>query len=349
MKRNKWKGMKIVLNPYVVCGILTFIGVLLIIISSIDFVNPWVWWSAWGCKAVNSIATTMIGSAVVSVVLEMSNLRDFVGKALENILGDDFPLNAYSEENLDNFHNMLIANTCSRQIEKGTMSKEKIGKTIYSLEPQIRDSITDIYYEYHKSKYAITPDEKNGVFKVEAHLEYMIVNEFNLPNEVDFKTKTYFIDSHITTDPNFEAFKIVKFKINDKPVRDYEFNTSPIEQASAQYYDYKVSIRKSLQKTVKHNKVELDYIYYFPMYDTTQSYKVKHPCKRVEHRFRIYPDTTTKKIWFLHADAFMAYYCNQKNQEKYVVEQNEGDLVKIDFKDWAFPGSGYVVSMKHKE
>ena len=349
MKKRNWKSMKVVSNPYVVCGLLALFGVLLVVVAAIDYKDPWGWWTSWGSNVVNSIATTLIASAVVSIVLEMSNLRDFVIKALENVLGDDFPLSAYSEENLINFLYGIVAETLNRKLTKGNLTKEKLKNSIYSLEKQMRDNVTDIHYEYHKLKYSITPDEKNGVFKVESHLEYKIVNEYGKNNEIVFKTKTYYVSSDMSKEPGFEPFVIEKFNINDKPVTEYQFEKSPIEQSSAKYYDYKVAIRKELPSTVKYHKVQLHYVYYCPMYDTTQAYKVQYPCKRVEHRFRIYPDCTTKKLWFLHADGFTAYFCSQTTQDKYCIEQNEDDVVKIDFKDWVFPGSGYVVSIQKKE
>lgn len=65
------------IGPIGVCIILVLAGILLVVLSYIDFSRPFSFWTAWGKNTSNSLGTTLVASAVVSLILEISNLKSF--------------------------------------------------------------------------------------------------------------------------------------------------------------------------------------------------------------------------------------------------------------------------------
>jgi len=344
MSKGKTEKIEIRVTPIVVCIFISIMGILLIVLAYFDFKKPPLWWDAWGANTSNSIGTTLIASSIVSIVLEFSNMKNFVKNVLKNILGDDFPLEAYSKDNLEQFQYKLASALCNKENVK--VSEDNLKNSIYSTyENKLRNSSVDIYYDYHNSKYSIIPDENNGLFKVKAEVVYNVINKYGKDNRIKFKAKTYKISND--GEEKLDDFIVKVLEINDKPV---EINEGCIKREEIpprdnfNYYNYKIKIDKSLGDK-KSNKIKMVFEYNIPIYDNLQSYKVSLPCKRIEHRFRIYDDCTTGAKWRLQATAFAAYYNKQGNDDaRFKVEQNENDLVKINFEEWVFPGSGYVVT-----
>ena len=137
-KKNKKLFFR--LGPIGVCLILVLVGILLVVLSYIDFRNPFSFWTAWGKSTSNSLGTTLVASAVVSLILEISNLKTFFSGILGNILGDEFPLSAYSKENLEAFHKRLVCYLCDEEIKV-----EQLENSLYSYEKTIRDKVTSVY------------------------------------------------------------------------------------------------------------------------------------------------------------------------------------------------------------
>lgn len=330
------------IGPITVCVILVLIGILLIVVSYIDFRNPLTFWKAWGKSTSNALGTTLVASAVVSLILEISNLKSFFSGILGNILGDEFPLNAYSKENLEEFHKRLICYLCDKEIEVGQLEN-----SLYSYEKIIRDKVTSVYYEYHTVKYFFTPDEVNGVFNVRAEITYKVVNKYKQPNPMNFRIKTFCLNGKDGYEDYENNFVLEQFTINNKVVDRKCVKIEDIPKSNNKtYYDYKIKIEKDLGKE-KENIIKLIYEYRIPIYDITQSYKVTYPCKRLEHEFKIFPDKTTKKNWTLQGFAFAPFFCKQKGYEsEFKVKQDTEDALSVKFEKWVFPGAGYVVAFK---
>lgn len=133
----------------------------------------------------------------------------FFSGILGNILGDEFPLNAYSKENLEAFHKRLVCYLCDEEIEV-----EQLEKSLYSYEKIIRNKITSVYYEYHIVKYFFTPDEKNGVFDVRAEIIYKVVNKYKQTNLMNFRIKTFCLNGKDGSEDYKNNFVLEQFTIN---------------------------------------------------------------------------------------------------------------------------------------
>ena len=335
------KKIEIRVSPIVACIFMIAIGVILVILSYYKFSAPLNWWITWGKPTSNSIGTTLIASSVVSIILEFSNMRKLYQDSLKDILNADFPLEAYSKEYLEKFQLKLVLAICNK--ENVGITEEYLNGSIYNAyESQLRDSTIDIYYEYLNSNYHIIPNEKEGIFNIRAEVTYKIVNKYGKDASVRFRAKTYSLDERSTK--NDFAMKL--FQINDRKIDPRAYiKKEPIPQKEyLNYYNYKITVEKPL-KDGKKNVVKMQYEYNVPIFDCLQSYKVTFPCKRININFRIHEDRQTKAKWRLQAVAFAAYYNKQREADsKFKVEQNEDDSVKINFDEWVFPGSGYVVT-----
>lgn len=339
------KRIKFTFDSVGICGVLLLVGTLLVIISYIEFKEPLGFWVAWGKSTTNALGTTVVASAVVSFVLELSNLKTFFSGTLGNILGDDFPLESYSTSNLENFHKRLIAHLCEEDIKP-----DQLGQGLYSYEEEIRKNITSVYYEYHSSKYFITPDEKNGWFEVRAEISYKVVNKYKRANPMRFKVKTYCLNTANGKEDYDNNFKLSEFKVNGEEQNQSCVHIEDIEEsANKNYYDYKIRIEKDFG-VQRETNIKLKFEYKMPMFDIMQSYKASYPCKNLEHEFRIYPDKQTKEEWSLQCSAFAAFYNKQGGVNgDFNVKQDVDDFLQIKFNKWVFPGSGYVVFFKKEE
>ena len=104
---------------------------------------------------------------------------------MKNILNDDFPLDAYSEENLEHFKYMISAHLVN------TGTEELLKDTIYSYEKKLLEMAAERYYEYHKLKSVIKPDMQNDEFLEECTVDYKIVNLCQKENKVQLLYRIY--------------------------------------------------------------------------------------------------------------------------------------------------------------
>lgn len=334
---KKGSAVKFNLNAKAICLIFFLIGLGAIAISNVDFKEPAAWWTSWGKETANNAGTTLLVAGVISFLMEISTLKEFFQSLLKNILNDDFPFDAYSEENLRKFKDLIAAHLSEKNIDSNTLSEN----TIYSYENKLLELSTKPYYEYHKAHYTVYPKEDIGRIRVNATLDYKIINSFNEETQIKYKTKIY-AKSKEEADGNFV---LQELKINNQSVSTKNLvKVEKIEkEEGSNYYDYKVKIKKELGKG-KAITVHMKYEYYIPITDRVQNYKITMPCLKLEHEIRI------KNQWELRGFAFAAFYTRQEGLEsKYKVEQTESDLIKVKYNDWVFPGGGYSVYYDKKE
>lgn len=329
MKKERSVNFK--LNAKAISFIFFLTGIGLIAISSVEFQKPFSWWESWGKATANNAGTTLLVAGVISFLMEISTLRDFFQGLLKNILNDEFPFDAYSRENLMNFRNSLSAYLSGRDIDAINLSKD----TIYRYENKLLELATGLYYEYHNAKYMIYPRESEGKIRINATLDYKIINQFGEKNEIRFKTRTYANDEEEAK----KSFKLQELKINNQLIETKELvYIEKIEkQEESNFYDYKVKIKKDLGKG-KVTIVHMKYEYYLPISDRMQNYKITLPCLKMEHEIGM------KEQWELRGSAYTAFYIKQESSDsKFKIEQSSPDLIRIKFNDWVFPGGGYSI------
>ncbi len=287
------------------------------------------------------IGTTLFSSGLVSVIVEISTIKNLVTHAFRNILCGDFELDGLNQNALITLKNKIA----SKLVD---VNEKNILNSPYKYEKKLLDMVNEKYYEHHNITYHITPDENNGCFHVRTIIDYHIVNKNQIENYFEVRLKLYKIpnansDSDIGN--NFE----VKIKINKENIDTNDvLSIEPVtHQGESTYYDSKVIIYKDL-KGVR-NKIRAEILYDVPLFDICQSFKISAPCKNIEHKFYINKDVQTGQEWMIQANAYSTFYHRQDEEESnYKVEQNVDDSLIIRFKDWALVGNGYCVFYQKK-
>lgn len=330
MKNNKkLNGINFRFNSKYMCLIFFIVGSALIAISCVNYEKPFSWWESWGKSSFNNAGTTLLVAGIISFFIEISTLRSFFQDSMKNILNDDFPLDAYSEENLEHFKYMISAHL----VNKGT--EELLKDTIYSYEKNLLEMATERYYEYHKLKSVIKPDRQNDEFLEECIVDYKIVNLCQKENKIQLLYRIY---ASSESDAR-RRYKIIKLSINGKPQKiddivQYEKITTLDE---SNFYDYKIKLTLNLgsEKSVI---VHMEYEQVEQLYDRFHSYKITLPCKKLQHEIRI------NGGWELTGTAFTAFYFSQKNPDAvFSVHKIARDSIRVDFNDWVLPGGGYAL------
>ena len=287
------------------------------------------------------IGSTLFSAGLVSVLVEISTIKELVKNALNNVFLGDLPLDSYSSERLNEIN-------CSIAAKRGNVDKEFIKKSIYSLEPRLIELLNGLYYNYYNAYYVITPDEKRGVFKKHVTLDYEIINKYENDNKVCHCVSLYDIEGNETKCNR--NFKITNFKINKTDL------TSEVEQytqyseinAPTSSYQYCVKFERKLQNCKSH-KIKLEFEYEVPIDDISQIFRTTLPCKRTEHTIYMKNDIDGSNQWKVHGTAFTSFYCRDDESENgFHVEQKVDTNLKINFKNWCIPGAGYVVYFSKK-
>lgn len=312
---------------------------LLIIVNLVDanFINQY-WWLVALLKVLETIGGALFSAGLVSVIVEISTIRNLVSDAFNRLLKDDFPIDNWDRERLKAIKKKIDARLVG-------ISEERLGNSVYRYEENLEELASSKYYEYHNNTYHITPDSEHDCIHIKMKIDLRLVNRTTEDNVFRLKYKLYKVKENLSLEEFKAGIKFPKLKINDKDVdiTDDIIKVVPVDhKAESKYYDYKVIIEKPL--TGERNKVTAEICYDVPMYDICQSFKISLPTKNIEHKFYIYPDCSTKEKWVIRANAYSTFYHNQDDdRSNYKIEQEVDNSVRIIYKDWALVGNGYCV------
>lgn len=281
-----------------------------------------------------TIGSTLFSAGIVSVLVEISTIKNLVSDALYNALQGKFPLDAYSNQVLTKINKQIAA-------RRGAVNIEKIDNSIYSVEPKLIESLDGLYYTYYKATYEITPDEERGVFKKYVMLDYEVINEYDKTNQVSHTIRLYNVDDKMTDEQKKAAFNVKSFVINETDLSDEVDNYKtiiPIKEKHSEY-QYAIKFKRELQHCRKH-RIRLEFEYEVPIYDMSQIFRLTFPCKSMTHD--IYVVNENAHLWNIHGAAFVSFYCKENNDHGFHVTQKHDTNLQIAFNNWCIPGAGYV-------
>lgn len=301
-----------------------------------------------------SLGTTVFSAGLVSVVLEISTVSEVVKKAVDEIISEKFPYNNFSKDRLEEINKQIAF---LRLDEKELLSEKDMDDSPYNMEPELLELSKGLYYEYHKAKFVITAKEE-GVFKKRVEFDYKIINKLGCENCAKFTVSLICQKDTLTIEEVKKYFKIELFKIEEsdkvkvsgkrnnekdltKDAINY-LNITEVEPHAHSQYKYEIHFEYPLSKKVA-NRIRLIYEYQIPQSDITQSYKLNYPSKILEHEISIVGDK-----WEITGDAFTAFYFPDMYDKEYTVSQTVSTSIRIDFRDWAVPGAGYIVTFLKK-
>lgn len=303
----------------------------------------------------NFLAGVLISSGVISLLLELSTIKDLVkdtvvekyNALINTLLTANFQFGSYSPEILDKLHSDIVV----QKNKEFNITVDQVNDSVYCLESQLNKLISTIYYECHDEKIYITPVETEGVFRKRVLSTYTLINSHEANNS--FKRKISFIDDGKYPDDasKIERLKINKVKVNKKADLTKEvrklLNVTEIEKGYHNLYSYTVGFERELQKCRAHT-IELDYEYEVPIYDIAQSFTLPKACKKFCHRIHLTGGDSPK--WVLEVNAFASFsYSDSELKDYFSVTQDSAHLSEVKFETWVLPGSGYVVTLRRKD
>ena len=99
---------------------------------------------------VGNLGLTFISAGLVSIVLEISTIKNYIEDAIINLTKGDLPLETLSTDSLNNIH-LKAAGLRT----KDHIGSEELKNTIYIFEEKLLNCAENVYYEYHKQKCTI--------------------------------------------------------------------------------------------------------------------------------------------------------------------------------------------------
>lgn len=355
MSSKKWKnGFKVSINIGSVTKWIIACGIVCLILGSIPL-------GEWDKKTfvtvikdlLQSLGTTLFSAGLVSVVLEISTVTEVVSKALNSIIAEEFPFRNFSKKRLDDLHKQIaFLRLCENDLDE-----KAVEDSPYVLEPELLESSKGLYYGYHKASFIITPDDDKKVFRKRVEFDYQIINRLGLENSAKFTVSLICQKDNLSIEEVKSYFKIELFKIEEsdkikstrrsswkdltKEAINY-INISEVEPQAHSQYKYQIHFEYPLSAKLS-NKIRLIYEYQIPQSDITQSYKLNYPSKTLEHEISMSGDG-----WEITGDAFTAFYFPDMYDKEYAVAQTVPTSIRVDFRDWAVPGAGYIVTFLKK-
>ncbi len=339
MRRKRGIDFKMSQN-FIVIFLLLF-GVILILVSSIEFDSPYNWWKYWGKSMAQSVGSVLLSSGLISLLMEISTIQNNVSTAIYNLLKGDIDFSCYSKKELIKIVKKVAIARCETNI-----TEKDLNNSFYKYEKNLVDLLNDAYYDYHNCKTVLYPDSENQVFKKKVEIEYKLINKSKKDLNIVFNWKIHESKLKNKTEV-LDKFKVKYLKICGNEFSDHEidrFKTiEPDKKENGNTYDYIITLRFPYRQEEKYTvKCKLEYE--IPYSDVTQIYKMTRPCKNFLHEFFIKKDSAGKDVWRLKGNAFASFFCMQEEVDsKFKVEQAIDESVKISFKEWSLPGAGYVI------
>lgn len=311
-------------------------------------------WISIAKKFLEGVGMTLFSAGLVSVVVEISTISEIVKKALKGILSEKFPYEKLAISRLDEINKQLALH----RLDSDILKESDVIDSPYSLEPELLALSKGLYYEYHKAKFVITPDDEKGVFHKRVEFDYKIINKNGVDNSAKFVLTLICQKDDLTIQEVESVFSIKSFKIEEcdkikasgkkvntkdlTSVADNYWKIADVEPQAHSLYKYEIHFEYPLEKKLV-NRVRLVYEYEIPQNDIVQSYKLNYPSKNLEHEISI-----SGTNWEVTGDAYTAFYFPDVYDNDYNVVQSVATAIRVDFRDWAVPGAGYMVTFLKK-
>lgn len=332
-KQEERSKLSVLISYNSVKYIIIAFGVLFLILSYLQEDS----WYKWIIQVLSAFGTTLLSVGVISLVLEASTIKQYSEDAIKNILDVNYPLDAYSDERLNELNNLIAA-------KLGNVSSDNIEKSLYKLNNNLISLLDEVYYTDYTANYSFRPDLERKVFHKSVEVHYNLINNYEKDNKVDFNI-TLGPYKYKLTGINKRFVEFEAFKINDtdllSDVDKYTEITDEVNEDGE--YIYRYAFNYPLQKCKSH-KVTLKYKYDLNLNDDYMIYRMMHPCENAQITVTIH-----EKDWKLQGTAFTAFYYKQDNEHGFKVEQKRKDTINMYLNDWCIPGAGFMVKLNQEK
>lgn len=342
--KNK-SNITFTLNPYLVQFLIVILGTAMIVISDYNFKSPSDWWVDWGNKVVNSIGCTVLAAGGVSIMLELSTIKNYITQAFRNVLFCKFPIEQYQQKELQE-----LKNSIAKYIINSHHREQNLNETLYKFKRNLLELTCGNYYLYHKSNIVLQPDSKHNIIHKQASIEYCLLNQTSSSCNAKFTWSILAPRDNITKEEILDNFTMKNLTVcgtlyDSKEYQDF-LSIEKISPSSYSLYDYTINVTLPKYKK-EHYTVSVIVEFDIPINDVSQIHKMTLPCKELTHSIHILQDVSSGEKWTLEGNAFTAFYCDQKEPNaNFRLEQTIDTSIQIVFNEWALPGAGYEVLLK---
>lgn len=286
-----------------------------------------------------------LSTGFIGLLLEIKTIKSTILSVLNTILDGDYKLDSYSIEKLQAIKKRIIIAEHNNKF-----SETELENSIYTLETHINAFITSKYYELDETCCWIEPDEQSQVFRKRFKRKLIICNKYSDSNvfkmtlklvrekqDTDYKNWLIFKEFKVSTDTGQELHDLKDeiqgiLKVEELP----EDDRSP--------YTHKLSVEKQLDGNQKLT-VYIEYQYYSPMTDFTQTFKSILPCREFCHK--VFIEGKYDNNWTFAINGFTPlYYPGSNLSDKFKVNVHTSKSGEVIFNNWCLPGTGYVVSLR---
>jgi len=317
---------------------------LLVIILYPDSITNGIWGQIykWFLDIIKLLSSVVISSGFISLLLEISTIKNLVLEVYHSLLKADFDFTYYSNERLRKMRKDIIL----AEYAKDFLSSEQLNDSIYILEEPLNKLIKNKYQECHESTFWIIPNSYEKIFKKRVKSKYTVYNYFKSEDKIGLQFK---VTKNINaTDLEKESWLIINsFMIEStnltSEAKQY-IKVEDIPKSENSPYTHIIKFSMPLQKYEKYT-IQIEYEYDVPMFDIMQSFKLMWPCKTFRHK--VYLQGKEASNWALSVNGFASfYYAGSELEDKFKVLPDTEHSVEIFFEGWTLPGAGYVVSLR---
>lgn len=291
------------------------------------------------------LCSVAISSGFIGLLLEVKTIKSVILSVLNIILDGDYKLDSYSLTKLHSIKKRIVIAEHNNQF-----TESELENSIYSLESNINAFITSKYYELDETYCWIEPDEDNKIFRKRIKRKLIIINKYS-DNNVFRMTLKLVRDKNDKDVNNWLIFKEFKVFADNCPqpidLTEEIQNSIKVERLpddDPSPYTHSLFVEKQLDGN-RRLTLTIEYHYYSPMSDFTQTFKSIIPCKEFCHK--VFIDGKYDNNWTLAINGFAPlYYPGSDLSDRFKVNVHTKKSGEVVFNNWCLPGTGYVVSLK---
>ncbi|MDF2855856.1 MAG: hypothetical protein K0Q87_1707 [Neobacillus sp.] len=285
------------------------------------------------------LSATVCSCGTVALLLEIKTIKKNTISYISDFFSGGSIINNLSNEKLNDLHCRLA---CKRS---GYFNdKDKLTKTIYSIEPFLNQLSTEVYFELDKLECWIEPNSSKGQFTKTYKMKCVIINEFGRAYD---KTMIWgFVKEELNDEDLLNKITFEKLDVNrDQRAKFYKKYVKTYESENKLHqfinnYELKIPLTKEGNKIT----IELHIKYDVPITDLCHTWKVSAPCKEIDHHIHLTGPEASQ--WCLSVIGFAPKIWPENSFE--ATESIECSC-EVNSRDWVYPGTGYSILLNEKQ
>ena len=298
------------------------------------------------------LGETFIGTAVLSVLIEIHSIQDNYQKVRDYLLLEEPSfIERYNEEEVDRIIELGIKQKIRLNSEKNIdkLSLDRLTeRKNFLLEPYVVQMSEQLgsegfYCKYHRRQININPIS-NEEYKIDITIELELQNITNEMIEYEQKYKFYYISKK-----QIESFKLNSLEINREDRREVLENIKKYSydrpSTSRHPFDFLVEFSVPLQIEPKS---QVHYVLNYEYYNYEQACYITYSLPFITNSFQETYSLIGENAYDyqLHASAYAPY--KHKINNRNLVQRLNDVTLSINSNRWIVPGNGFVAIVRKK-